>query len=52
MLTTSSEEREVLESFKFSAAGYMVKAADYEKFVDIIEAIYLYWTLSELPNGN
>ena len=51
VLTTSKEKEDIAESFKLGTAGYMVKPADYEKFVEIIEAIYLYWTLSELPNG-
>ena len=51
ILTTSNSDRDVIESFERGAAGYMVKAPDYEKFVKTIEAINLYWTLSELPNG-
>jgi hypothetical protein len=30
-------------------AGYIVKPVNYEKFVDAIRIIDLYWTLSELP---
>ncbi len=50
MLTTSKEEQDVVESFKLSVAGYIVKPADYKKFVEAIRTINLYWTLSELPN--
>ncbi len=50
VLTTSNEEQDVVESFKFGVAGYMIKAADYKKFVEAIRIIDLYWTLSELPN--
>ena len=28
---------------------FMVKPVDYRKFVEVIHAIDLYWTLSELP---
>jgi len=49
VLTTSSEERDVVESFRFSVAGYIVKPVDYKKFVEAIKTIDLYWTLSELP---
>ncbi|MHC4395691.1 MAG: response regulator [Planctomycetota bacterium] len=52
VLTTSKEEGDITTSFKFSAAGYMVKPVDYKKFVEAIRAINLYWTLSELPNGD
>jgi CheY-like chemotaxis protein len=51
VLTTSQEEQDVVESFKLSAAGYIVKPVDYKKFVDAMRAIDIYWTLSELPNG-
>ncbi|OHB67379.1 MAG: hypothetical protein A2Y76_12430, partial [Planctomycetes bacterium RBG_13_60_9] len=50
VLTTSSEERDVVESFRLSVAGYIIKPVDYRNFVDAIRAINLYWTLSELPN--
>ena len=50
MLTTSKQEQDVVESFKLGVAGYIVKPADYKKFVEAIRTINLYWTLSELPN--
>jgi CheY-like chemotaxis protein len=51
VFTTSQEEQDVTESFNLSAAGYIVKPADYKKFVEAIKAVNLYWTLSEVPNG-
>jgi len=51
VLTTSGNERDVNESFEHSVAGYIVKPADYEKFVEAMRTINLYWTLSESPNG-
>lgn len=50
VLTTSNEERDVMESFRRSVAGYIVKPVDYQKFVAAIQTIDLYWTLSELPS--
>jgi CheY-like chemotaxis protein len=50
-LTTSTEEQDVVESFQLGVAGYMVKPVDYKKFVEAVRAIDLYWTLSELPDG-
>jgi len=50
VLTTSQDERDKIESFKLSVAGYIVKPADYKKFVEVVMTIKLYWTLSELPN--
>ena len=50
VLTTSREEEDKVESFNLGVAGYMVKPVDYIKFVDVIKAINLYWTLSELSD--
>ena len=49
VLTTSNEERDIVESFRLSVAGYIIKPVDYRKFVEAIQTIDLYWTLSELP---
>jgi CheY-like chemotaxis protein len=52
VLTTSKDDRDKIESFKFSVAGYIVKPTDYKKFVDAMKTVDLYWSLSELPNTN
>ena len=52
VLSTSDNKTDIAESFKHGAAGYMTKALDSKKFIEIIRAIDLYWTMSELPNGN
>jgi CheY-like chemotaxis protein len=51
VVTTSHEEQDISESFKLSVAGYISKSTDYKKFVEAIETVNKYWTLSELPNG-
>jgi DNA-binding response OmpR family regulator len=51
VLTTSREEQDKIDSFKLGVAGYMLKSINYKEFVEIIKAISLYWTLSELPDG-
>ncbi len=52
VFTTSQEEQDIVESFKLSAAGYIVKPVDYKKFLEAMRTIDVYWTLSELPNGD
>jgi len=52
VFAVSKEDNNITKSFKLGAAGYMVKPVDYKKFVEIITAIHLYWTLSELPEGD
>lgn len=49
VFTTSKEERDRFDSFNLGVAGYMVKPVDYKQFVEVIRAIDLYWTISELP---
>lgn len=49
VLTGSTEEQDVIESFSLGVAGYIIKPVDYKKFVETIRTINLYWTLSELP---
>jgi CheY-like chemotaxis protein len=51
VLTTSREQQDKIESFNLGVAGYMLKSVDYKGFVETIRTINLYWTLSELPNG-
>ena len=52
VLTTSNTEQDIARSFELGAAGYMIKSIDYDKFIDTIKAIDLYWTQSKLPpNG-
>jgi CheY-like chemotaxis protein len=50
VLTTSDNERDIIESFEMGVAGYLVKPADYGKFVESMRTINLYWTLSRLPS--
>lgn len=49
VLTTSRQDQDIFEGFDLNVAGYMVKPVDYRKFVEVMQAIDLYWTLSELP---
>ena len=49
ILTTSTEERDKIESFELGISGYMVKPVDYDKFVEMIQVIIKYWRLSEFP---
>ena len=51
VLTASTEEQDVIETFKLSVAGYIIKPVDYIKFVEAMRTVALYWTLSELPDG-
>ena len=52
VLTTSADKADTVESFELGVAGYVVKPIDYKEFIEKIGVINLYWTLSELPNGD
>ena len=52
VFTTSKNEWDRFESFDHSAAGYIVKPADYKSFVDAIRTVELYWTLCEFPDDS
>jgi CheY-like chemotaxis protein len=49
VLTTSKEEKDRLESFNLSAAGYMIKPVEYAGFVEVVRTIQDYWNQSEMP---
>ncbi len=49
ILTTSNQENDIMQSFKLSAAGYMLKPVAYNQFVDVMKNIDNYWTSSMMP---
>ncbi|MCF8056333.1 MAG: response regulator [Desulfocapsa sp.] len=57
VLTTSHEDQDRIQSFNLGVAGYMLKPVSYQRFIEMVRTIDMYWTLSELPfeneyNGN
>ena len=49
VLTTSRQDQDIVEGFHLAVAGYMVKPVDYRKFLEMMQAIDHYWSMSELP---
>lgn len=49
VLTTSDDEKDVCSAYDLNVAGYIVKPVTFDKFMQAVTTLNLYWTLSELP---
>ena len=53
ILTSSAEQRDVIEGYKLGANSYVQKPVDFEKFMEAIKLLGLYWVLwNKLPHVN
>ncbi|TXE14979.1 response regulator [Seonamhaeicola algicola] len=48
ILTTSSNDKDLLECFKLGIAGYVLKPLKYEDYMNSIEKLLAYWSINEL----
>lgn len=52
VMTSSAEERDMLESYRLGVNGYVVKPVQFEAFVEAAARIGLYWLLTNrVPAG-
>jgi CheY-like chemotaxis protein len=49
VLTSSREERDIIETYRKGVNSYIVKPVDFEKFVEAMRALGMYWLLLNQP---
>jgi CheY-like chemotaxis protein len=49
VVTTSSEDSDIRNAYSLGANSYLVKPVDFEKFLQLVEQIELYWILLNEP---
>ena len=49
LLTSSTDERDMLKSYQLGANAYVVKPVDFERFVEAVKELGLFWAVINNP---
>ena len=49
ILTTSNDEKDIVDAYDLNVAGYILKPVEFSKFVEAMRTLNLYWSLMEHP---
>jgi two-component system response regulator len=49
VLTSSTEEQDIVESYRLGVNSYIVKPVDFDKFVESVSHLGFYWVLLNQP---
>jgi DNA-binding response OmpR family regulator len=53
VLTSSQGEQEMVESYRLGVNSYIIKPVDFDKFVDAVRELGMYWLLlNQAPSVN
>jgi CheY-like chemotaxis protein len=52
IITTSSNNKDLLECYRLGIAGYILKPLRYDEYVDHLTKAIEYWNINEIQKGN
>jgi two-component system, response regulator len=52
MMTSSREERDIVESYRLGVNSYIVKPVDFDQFTEAVRQLGLYWMVLNQPEAN
>lgn len=50
VLTTSMQDSDLATAYQYNVAGYLIKPITFSNFVEMIDVLTRYWSMSELPS--